>query len=342
MTPRLPLLITKKDIEMSLLKISKSIACAITTLGLLSASLIAQAQTDLIPGQKITMVVGFPPGGGVDIAGRLVAERLTALIGRPVIVENRPGASSGVATKYVAASKPDGHIIFVNSNSMLANQLINPDAGYDVDKDLAPIGKFFTQSNILVAHPDFPANTLAELVALSNKQDVTFSSPGLGSIPHLAAERLLTLLANAKIRHIPYSGAAPALNSAMGAQVQFASVSAPTAVSMIKGGKLKGIVVTSAQRMNALPNVPTAIESGYKGFVVETWGGFFVAAGTPKAIINIYEIAISKVMAEPEIKEKLMGLGFELTNVKSDAFRQEINEELKSWRELLTKVKVTF
>ncbi|NBY07231.1 MAG: tripartite tricarboxylate transporter substrate binding protein [Betaproteobacteria bacterium] len=209
MTPRLPLLITKKDIEMSLLKISKSIACAITTLGLLSASLIAQAQTDLIPGQKITMVVGFPPGGGVDIAGRLVAERLTALIGRPVIVENRPGASSGVATKYVAASKPDGHIIFVNSNSMLANQLINPDAGYDVDKDLAPIGKFFTQSNILVAHPDFPANTLAELVALSNKQDVTFSSPGLGSIPHLAAERLLTLLANAKIRHIPYAGAAP-------------------------------------------------------------------------------------------------------------------------------------
>ena len=327
---------------MTLLKISKSIACFITAVGFLYLPFIAQAQTDLVPGQKITMVVGFPPGGGMDIAGRLVAERLTAILGRPVIVENRPGASSGVASKYVAASKPDGHTIFINSNSMLSNQLINPDAGYDVNKDLAPIGKFFTQSNILVAHPDFPANTMAELVALSNKQDVTFSSPGIGSIPHLAAERLLTLLANAKVRHIPYAGAAPALNSAMGAQVQFASVSAPTAVSMIKGGKLKGIVVTSAQRMNSLPNVPTAIESGYKGFVFETWGGLFVAAGTSKAIINIYETAISKVMAEPEIKEKLMGLGFELTNVKSDEFRQEINDELKSLRELLTKVKITF
>lgn len=303
---------------------------------------IGYAQIGLIPNQKITMVVGFPPGGGVDIVGRLVAEKLTILLGRPVIVENRPGASSGVATKYVAASKPDGHTIFVNSNSMLANQLINPDAGYDVDRDLAPIGKFFSQSNILVAHPDLPANTLAELVTLSKKQDITYSSPGLGSIPHLAAERLLTLLASASVRHIPYAGAAPALNSAMGGQVQLASVSTPTAVGMIKGGKLKGLVVTSGQRISALPNIPTAIESGYKGFVVETWGGFFVPAATPKAIVNTLEVAITKVMSEPEMKEKLMGFGFDLTNVKSDLFRQEINEELKIWRELLTKVKISF
>ncbi len=316
----------------------KTVLLCLSFLFIYSSQVYAQADLASIP--KITIVVGFPPGGGVDIVGRLVAEKLSIMLNKPVIVENKPGASSGIATKYVASAKPDGQTIFVNSNSMLVNQLMNPDSGYDVNRDLAPIGKFFSQANILVANNDLPANNLSELIALAKKQDITFSSPGIGSIPHLAAERLLTVNSNIKVRHIPYPGASPALASAIGGQVQLASVSAPTAVNFIKGGKLKGLVVTSAQRVSSLPNVPTAIELGYKGFAVETWGGFFAPVATPKSIIYALENAITKIMTEPEMKEKLINLGFELVIVKPDTFQQEINEELKTWKDLLGKIKL--
>lgn len=294
----------------------------------------AQAQE----AQRLTIVVGFPPGGGVDILGRLVADRLGTLLNRPVVVENRPGASSGVATKYVASTKPDGNLLFVNSNSMLVNQLINPDAGYDVERDLAPVGKYAGQPNLLAAAPDLPVSTLAEVVALSKTRDITFSSPGNGSIPHLAAEQLLNVLAGAKVRHIPYPGSAPALASVVGSQVQLASVSAPTAIEMVKGGKIKGIVVTSAARMAALPQVPTAIEAGYPGFVVDTWGGFFVPAATPRAVVEKLDAAIVQAIADLAVRQKLVAQGFELTHVQGEAFRKEIGEEMKSWRALLGKI----
>ncbi|HEX4328678.1 MAG TPA: tripartite tricarboxylate transporter substrate-binding protein [Burkholderiales bacterium] len=303
---------------------------------LMAAALLPAAQAQDAP--RLTIVVGFPPGGGVDIVGRLVADRLAVLLARPVIVENRPGASSGVATRYIAQAKADGNIIFVNSNSMLVNQLINPEAGYDVERDLAPIGKYVGQPNLLAAAPDLPVSNLAEVVALSKTRDITFSSPGTGSIPHLAAEQLLNVLAGAKVRHIPYPGSAPALASVMGSQVQLASVSAPTAVAMVQGGKLKAIVVTSANRMAALPQVPTVIESGYPGFVVDTWAGFFVPAATPRAVIDKLDAAISKVIAEPEMKQKLIAQGFDINHLKPDEFRKDLGEEMKRWRSLLTRI----
>ena len=300
------------------------------------------AQTGPYPSQRVHFIVGFPPGGGVDIVARLVAEKLTPLFGQPVVVENRPGAGTSIATRYVASAKPDGYTLLMNSNSMLANQVINPNAGYDVERDLVPVLKAAVQPNIIVATASLPAKTLKEVIELSKRQDMTYGSPGAGSIPHLAAEQLFTALAGTKIRHIPYPGAAPALTSALGGQVSLAVVTAPPAVPHVKAGKLKGIAVTTAKRMAALPDVPTVIESGFPGFVVETWAGFFAPAATPPAVLQTLSGAMLKALAMPEVKEKLASLGFEAADLATEPFRREISNELKQVAEVVQKANLKF
>ena len=299
------------------------------------------AQTEPYPSRRIHIVVGFPPGGGVDVAGRLVADKLTQILGQPVVVENRPGASSGIATRYVATAKPDGYVVLINSNSMLANQIVNPNAGYDVERDLIPVIKAVSQSNIMVAGPDVAAATLKDVIALSRRQDVTYGTPGAGSIPHLAAERLFAL-AGAKLRHVPYPGAAPALNGVLGGHEQFAFLTTPPAVTLVKSGKVKGIAITAAGRAATLPDIPTFAESGFPGYVVDVWGGFFVPAGTPRPVIETLSNAMSKALAMQDVKDKLVGLGFDLAGTPSDEFRREISEELKLWTDIVQKSNLKF
>jgi tripartite-type tricarboxylate transporter receptor subunit TctC len=300
------------------------------------------AQTDVYPARPIHFVVGFPPGGGVDVIARLVADKFAQLLGRPAVVENRPGASTSIATRAVASAKPDGYTLLVNSNSMLANQVTNPGASYNVERELIPVIKAAVQSNIVVAAPDLPVTTLKDLIALSRRQDLTYGSPGEGSIPHLAAESLFTALAGTKLRHIPYAGAAPALIAVAGSQIQLACVTAPPAIPLVNGGKLKGIVVTTARRMSALPNVPTAIESGYSGFVVETWVGFFLPAGTPPNVVGTLSNAILQALALPDVKEKFIALGFESADTAGPAFQREIAGELKQWADVVQKANLKF
>ena len=300
------------------------------------------AQTDAYPSKPIHFVVGFPPGGGVDVIARLVADKLVQSLGQPVVVENRPGASTSIATRAVASAKPDGYTLLINSNSMLANQITNPGAGYNVERDLIPVLKAAVQSNIVVAAPDLPVATLKDVIELSRRQDLTYGTPGEGSIPHLAAESLFTALAGAKLRHIPYSGAAPALTAVMGSQVQLACVTAPPAIPFVKGGRLKGIVVTTARRISALPSVPTAIESGFPGFEVETWVGFFVPTGTLPSRVGALSNAILKALAVPDVKDKLVSLGFESAETTGVAFQREISGELKRWADVVQKANLKF
>ncbi len=327
-----------KTIRQSPLHFSAALRCALALSMLTPVTSWSQAETAPFPSQPITIVVGFPPAGGMDTVARLVADKLAPMLRQPVIVENRPGASSGVAARHVAAAKPDGHTIFVTSNSMLAHQLSSSAPGYDAERDLATIGKYVIQANLLVASNELPANTLAEVVALSKRQDLTYASPGLGSITHLAAEYLLTVLAGASVRHVPYAGAAPALSNVMGNHVPLGIVSAPSAVSAIQAGRLKGIVVTSSRRMPTLPNVATAIEAGYKDFVVETWGGFFAPAATPRHIIEALDVSIARTIVHPDVKKKLESMGYELTHLNPAEFREEIASEMRRWKHLLTKV----
>lgn len=310
-------------------KLARALVLAALWLGGLPG---AQAQ------QRVSLVVGFPPGGGVDMAARLVAEKLTPILGTTVIVENRPGASSGIAARHVANSKPDGRTIFITSNSVLINQLTNADANYDMERDFIALGKYYSQPTLIGARKGFPATKLEDVIALSKKQDITYGSPGLGSIPHLAAEQLLSLLAGGKFRHIPYPGASQALSDAMGNHVDLVSVTAPAAVSFVKADKLNGIVVTSAARMTTLPDVPTAAESGYPGFAVDTWVGFFIPSGTDKGIADKLEQAIANVSNDPEVVQKLLAQGYDKINVRGAAFQKDMADEIRSWKGLLEKV----
>jgi tripartite-type tricarboxylate transporter receptor subunit TctC len=300
------------------------------------------AQSKPYPSQRVHVIVGFPPGGGVDIVARLVAEKLTGIFGQPVVVENRPGAGTSIATRYVGSAAADGHTLLMNSNSMVANQVINPAAGYDIERDLVPVLKAAVQPNIIVATASLPAKTLKDVIGLSKSQDMTYGSPGAGSIPHLAAEQLFTALAGAKVRHIPYPGAAPALTSVLGGQTSLAVVTAPPAVPHVKAGRLKGIAVTTAKRMAALPEVPTVIESGYPGFVVETWAGFFAPAATPPAVLQTLSGAMLKALAMPDVQEKLASLGFEPAELTTEPFRREIASELKQVAEVIRKADLKF
>ena len=171
--------------------------------GLCAGGAQAQTQSDVYPSKPVHFIVGFPPGGGVDVIARLVADKFTQITGRPAVVENRPGGGTAIATRAVASAKPDGYSVLVNSNSMVANQITSATAGYNIERELMSVLKAAVQSNIVVAAPDLPVTNVKDVIALSRKQDLTYGSPGEGSIPHLAAESMFTAMAGTKLRHIP-------------------------------------------------------------------------------------------------------------------------------------------
>lgn len=316
-------------------------ALAFVSAALLSASGAVQAQTETFPSRQIHILVGFPPGGGVDVVARLMADKMAPLLGQAVVVENRAGASGSLATRQVAAMKGDGYTLLMNSNSILANQVVNASAGHDVERQLAPVMKVAVQSNILVATPGLPVTTLADVLALARSRELDYGSPGAGSIPHLAAEYLATL-AGVKLKHIPFAGASPALTAAMAGHVQLASVTTPPAVPLVQGGQLKGIAVTSAKRVPGLPAVPTVAESGFRDFAIDTWAGFFVPAGTPQPVVDTLAGAMNTILGMPEVQEKLVTLGFDPAGTPGDRFAREISAELRQWSEVAQKAGIKF
>ena len=286
--------------------------------------------------RPVRLVVSFPPGGGVDAVARLFADKMSAQLGQTVVVENRGGASGIIAGKQVASAEPDGTSVLIASNSMVVAQVMSPNVGLDIARDLKALASAAPQAIIITSQPDLPASTLQELVALAKTRRLNYGSPGAGSVPHLLGVYLLGSLAGVTLDHIPFPGAAQALTNLLGKQTDLAMVTVSPAVTLITGGKMKGIVVTTPQRSAALPQVPTAAESGYPGFSVSVWTGFFVPAKTPKPIADKLEGVILKVANEPEIKAKLSQLGFEPTNIFGERFQREL-AEIKRWDEVVEK-----
>jgi tripartite-type tricarboxylate transporter receptor subunit TctC len=305
---------------------------------MLAAASPGEAQS--YPSRPIRLVVGFPPGGGVDVIARLFADKLSVSLGQSVVVENRPGASGGIAGRQVAGAEPDGHTVLVNSNSMVVNQVMSPGAGLNVERDLVAVLSVAPQSIILAAAPDLPVASLGELIALARSRPLQYGSPGVGSVPHLLVEYLFTSLAHVQLEHVPYQGAANALTAAMTSQIQLATVTTPPAVALVKAGKVKGVVVTSLARSSALPDVPTVAESGYPGFVINVWSGFFMPANTPKSVVERFHAAALDVANLPEIKDKLTGLGFDTATTSTEQFGREVSEEVKRWTDVVQKAKL--
>ena len=315
--------------------------CASLGLAMLAGAVLggaapASAQ-DSFPSRTIRLVVSFPPGGGVDAVARLFADKLAPMLGQPVVVENRGGASGTIAGNQVAAAAPDGYTVLVASNSMLVAQVMNPRTGLDIVRDLQAIASTAPQAVIVVTRPDLPAASLAELIALARTRQLNYGSPGAGSVPHLVIEHLFTAISNARMEHIPFPGAAQALTGALSSQVEAAVVTLPPAVALVASGKLRGIAVTTPARAAALPDVPTTTEAGYPNVAVTVWNGFFVPAKTPKAIADKLGAAILAVAAMPDIKQRLGQLGFEPTSIAGEQFQRDVAKELTTWTEIVEK-----
>jgi tripartite-type tricarboxylate transporter receptor subunit TctC len=222
---------------------------------------------------------------------------------------------------------------------MVVNQVINPHAGYDIERQLIPIINVAWQSTIIVAKPDLPVSSLKDVLALSRKSKLSYGTPGTGSVLHLAGTYLFNMLAKVDILHVPYKGASPALAAAAGNQVDLAFTTLPPAVPLVKSNKIKAIAVTSLKRSPALPDTPTVAESGFPGYEVRVFTGYFMPVGTPKAVGDKFREAVRKVLAMPEIKEKLAKLGFEQAD-PSENFPHLVADELKMWAKVAKEAKI--
>jgi tripartite-type tricarboxylate transporter receptor subunit TctC len=228
-------------------------------------------QAQEYPNRPIKIVIPYPPGGPSDIVGRLLGQALTESLGKPVIIESKPGAAANIGTQYVARSTPDGYTLLLVSSNLVINPNLYTNPGYDVLKDFSPIIMPAGSPNLIVVHPSFPAKNIQEFLALlkANPGKYDFASPGGGSGPHLSAE-LMKLRLNIAMSHIPFNGGGPALQSVLGNQVPIGFSTLPPAIAQVKAGKLTGIAFTSSARSQVLPDVPTLLESGVNDVEGET------------------------------------------------------------------------
>jgi tripartite-type tricarboxylate transporter receptor subunit TctC len=315
------------------------------TLSLVAAgtAAICTSYAQTYPSRPIHLIVGFAPGGTGDIVGRLIGNKLSQELGQSVVVENRAGAGGTIAAHDVANATPDGYMLSVAQTPEIA---INPyflkDAGYDPLKDLQPIALTGVVPLALVVPESAPYSTMAELVAFlrSTDQSLTFASAGVGTPGHLAGE-LMKLKLNNKLTHVPYKGAAPALNDIIGGHVDFYFPGFPAAVPLMQAGKIKLLAVSSAKRSPVAPDIPTVAEStGITNFDFTLWVGFFAPRNTPKDLAELLNRAINKVLLEPDIKSKLEADGAVVTPLSIDQFTGFVRAEIGKYKEIIAEAGV--
>ncbi len=306
----------------------------IAGLVLAAGAALAQAQTggDAFPSKPVRFILPFPPGGGTDILGRIIAERLTANLGQPVVLENRGGAGGNVGAEAAAKATPDGYTIVLVAPSLAISPSLYTKLNYDPVKDLAPISLVGTVPNVLVTHPSLPAQTLAEFIALAKTKPggMNFGSGGSGTSNHLAGE-LFNNVAGVRLVHVPYKGVNLAMNDVLGGQIQLVVIGIPAAASHIKAGRLRALGVIAPQRSPALPEVPTVAEAGLPNFEVTTWYGVLAPAGTPRPIIGRLNAELVRVMHAPDLKERFAATGTEPKTSTPEEFADYIRQEIAKW-----------
>jgi tripartite-type tricarboxylate transporter receptor subunit TctC len=294
----------------------------------------AAAQT--FPTRQVRIVIGFPPGGGIDIVARLIAPKLSEALGQPVLVDNKPGANGVLGTDIVAKSAPDGHTIFLGTTGNISiNPIFMANLPFNMERDLAPLMQVASVPFLLYTNPGFPPRTLAELVAYAkaNPGKVNFCSSSTGGLPHLAGE-LLNLQAGVKTVHIPYKGSAPCLNDLLGGQVQFDFDAVAIGLQHVRSGRLRALASTGAKRLSFLPEVPAANET-VPGFEVVNWYGMLVPAGTPREVVLRLQREIAKVMEIPDIREKLVAQGTDPAPSTPEEFGAFMKSEAAKWARVI-------
>ena len=296
---------------------------------LLAAFVGAASAQDWPKHKPIHIVVGFAPASTTDLVARLVAPKLSEALGQSVIVDNRPGASGNVAAQQVRRAAPDGYTLLVTSVAYAVNPALYASAGYDPLQDFVPVILGPSTPNIIGVHPSVPAKNLKELIELARSTPLSYASSGVGTTTHLSMERI-KLQAKIDITHIPYQPA-QAVGAAVAGHTQISSTSMPPAVSPVKGGRLRPIAVTSAQRSPALPDVPTVNEQGFSGFDDLTWTAFFAPAGMSQDLVNRLNSEINRALLAPEVRERLAQVGLEWKSNTSGEFAAFLRSEIEKW-----------
>jgi tripartite-type tricarboxylate transporter receptor subunit TctC len=289
------------------------------------------------PGKPLRLIVPFAPGGSTDIFARLIAERAQAPLGQPVVVENKAGAAGNIGANEVAKAAPDGYTLLMATTGVMAiNNALYKSMTYDAAKELEPVLFVASITNVLIVPPDFPAKSVAQLVALAKKEPgkLSFASSGAGSSTHMSAE-LFKSLSGTDILHIPYKGSGQALPDLMSGRVSMMFENAPGAVSHIKSGKVRALAVTGLRRASALPELPTIAESGVAGYESLSWSGIAVPAGTPRAVIERLNKDLNAVLAAPEMRAKLTEQGAETMGGPPEAFASHVRAEREKWSRLI-------
>jgi len=284
--------------------------------------------------------VPYPPAGGTDVVARILSEPLAAALGQPIIIDNRGGAAGNLGTDLAAKATPDGYTILFTLSSHTINPKLYDKLPFEVERDFVPVSLAALSPQILVAHPSVPANNVRELIALARSQPgkLNYASVGTGSPAHIAGE-LLKLKTGVDMVHVPYKGGGPAIADTLGGQVQLAIVTLPAAIQYVKAGRLKALAIASDKRSAAAPDIPTIAET-VPDCVVNSWYGALAPAKTPAAIVAKLQAAFVKVLAMPEVKEKLFAQGAEAASSTSAEFASRIHAELTQWEYVIREAKI--
>jgi tripartite-type tricarboxylate transporter receptor subunit TctC len=316
---------------------SRRIALAAFLLGAASVLTPSFAVAQAFPSRPVKLIVPFPPGGSLDITGRLIAQRLTDMWGQAVVVENKPGAGGNIGADLVAKSAPDGYTILMGA---LSTHAVNPNLyktmPYDAVKDFAPITLIAITPNVLVVNASSPVNNVKEFIAYTkaNPGKLSFGSGSIGSGGHLAGE-LYKVETGTDAVHVPFKGGAPATQALLAGDTQFMFDNLANAMAQVKAGKLKALAVTTAQRSPLVPELPTMAEAGLPGFDISTWYGLFAPAGTPPAIIARINADVTKILNAPDVRAKLMADGAEPMPDTPEQFAQMIARELAKYARII-------
>jgi len=287
------------------------------------------------PSRPVRIIVGFAAGGGNDIVARLIGQWLSEHLGQPFVVENRPGAGSNIATQAVVNAAPDGYTLLLVGATNAINVSYYQKLNFDFVHDIAPVASITQQPQIMLAVPSFPAKTIPDSVdyAKANPSKVNVSSPGVGSISHLAGE-LFKMMTGVEMVHVPFSGNSPALTALLGGQVEVSIASLPSSIEFIRSGKLRGLAVTSTKRVEALPDVPAVVES-VPGYEVSAWYGVGAPKGTPNELIDKLNNEINASLADPKLKARIADFGGTVFALSPAGFSKFIADETEKWAKVI-------
>ncbi len=304
-------------------------------ISLFGAALAGMATAQTYPVKPVRIVVPFAAGGGVDVTARILAQGLTERLGQMVFVENRTGASGIIGTEFVAKSAPDGYTLLVGSQTTQAVVPAMYKTSYDGARDFAPVTVIATSPLLIVAHPSLPVKTVKDLIALAKARpgQLTFGAAS-GGTPHMAGE-LFKLTAKVDLLFVPYKGEGPAVSDAMGGQISLVFSNLPVVLPLTRSGRLRGIAVTSAQRVPTAAEFPTVAESGLPGFEANTWFGCLAPAGTPADVIGRLNAEAARALSTSAVKERMAGMGLFVVANKPEEFAELLKKEIPRWAKVV-------